>query len=61
MDDSGQGTVDGSAFGCLNQIIGVEAGGGVRDEDDNYLFLDTRIMHRSRPSSLIVTMIRVVY
>ena len=49
MDDSGPGTVDGSAVGCLNQIIGVEAGGGVRDENDNYLFQDIRIMHRSQP------------
>ena len=49
MDESGQSTVDGSAVGCLNQIIGVEAGGGVRDDNDNYLFQDIRIMHRSQP------------
>ena len=51
--------MDGSLVGCLYQITGVEAGGGVRDEDDNYLYLDTRIMHRALPSFIIVTMIRV--
>jgi hypothetical protein len=35
--------------------------GGVRDEVGNYLYLDTRIMHRAQSSSLIITMIRVVY
>jgi hypothetical protein len=51
--------MDGSLVGCLYQIMGVEAGGGVRDEDDYYLYLDTRIMHQALPSFIIVTMIRV--
>jgi hypothetical protein len=40
---------------------GEEAEGGVRNVDGNCSYLDTRIMHRAQSSSLIVTVVRVVY
>ena len=60
MIDDGQGAMNGDVVECLVRIMGVEAAGGVRNEDDIYSYLDTHIMHRSQSSGLIITMIRVV-
>jgi hypothetical protein len=57
-DDGGRGA-ERRGVGMVD-AIGEEAEGGVRDKDDDYLYLDTRIMHRAQSSSLIVTMVRVV-